>query len=85
MICGAAPTSTALIIGRAIAGIDSAGIFSGALLILGYSTPLVKRPTYIGLVGGMYGIASIAGPLLGGVFTDKVVCNGSSRLLYSTR
>lgn len=71
-LCGAAPNSTALIVGRAIAGVGSAGIFSGALVIIAYSVPLVKRPIYTGIVGAMYGIASIAGPLLGGVFTDKV-------------
>lgn len=43
-ICGAAPNSTALIIGRAVAGIGSAGIFSGALIIIAYSIPLEKRP-----------------------------------------
>ena len=71
-ICGAAPTSTALIVGRAIAGVGSAGIFSGALVIIAYSVPMAKRPIYTGVVGAMYGIASIAGPLLGGVFTDKI-------------
>ncbi|RMD41907.1 hypothetical protein DV735_g3200, partial [Chaetothyriales sp. CBS 134920] len=71
-ICGAAPNSTALIVGRAIAGVGSAGIFSGGLVIIAYSVPMAKRPMYTGLVGAMYGIASIAGPLLGGVFTDKV-------------
>jgi len=71
-ICGAGPTSAALIVGRAIAGVGSAGIFSGGLIIIAYTVPLVKRPIYTGVVGAMYGIASIAGPLLGGVFTDKV-------------
>lgn len=71
LICGIAPNSIALIIGRAIAGIGSAGIFSGALIIVAYSVPLVKRPMYTGFIGAMYGIASVAGPLLGGVFTDK--------------
>ncbi|KAI9875434.1 MAG: MFS sugar transporter, partial [Watsoniomyces obsoletus] len=71
-ICGAAPSSVALIIGRSIAGVGSAGIFAGALVIIAYTVPLRKRPVYTGLVGAMYGIASIAGPLLGGVFTDKV-------------
>ncbi|KAI6713696.1 hypothetical protein JHW43_003822 [Diplocarpon mali] len=71
LICGAAPNSTTLIIGRAIAGLGSAGIFSGALIIVAYSVPLVKRPMYSGFIGGMYGIASVAGPLLGGAFTDK--------------
>lgn len=63
LICGVAPNSTALIIGRAIAGIGSAGIFSGAILIITVSVPLRQRPAYMGLIGGMYGIASVAGPL----------------------
>ncbi|MCJ1276755.1 MFS sugar transporter [Puttea exsequens] len=72
VICGAAPTSVALIIGRAVAGVGSAGIFSGALVIIAYAVPLVKRPIFTGIIGGMYGLASVAGPLLGGAFTDKV-------------
>ncbi|KAI4166336.1 MAG: hypothetical protein LQ342_000226 [Letrouitia transgressa] len=72
LICGAAPDSPTLIIGRAIAGIGSAGIFSGALIIIAHSVSLEKRPVYTGLMGAMYGVASVAGPLLGGVFTDKV-------------
>ena len=71
-VCGAAPTSTALIVGRAVAGIGSAGIFSGALIIVTHTVPLAKRPMYIGAIGAMYGIASVAGPLMGGAFTDNV-------------
>ena len=71
-LCGGAPNSTAFIVGRALAGLGAAGIFSGAILIVANTVPLRKRPTYTGLIGGMYGIASVAGPLLGGVFTDKV-------------
>ncbi|KAI0424304.1 putative efflux pump [Xylaria sp. FL1042] len=72
LICGVAQNSVTLIIGRAVAGLGSAGLFSGALLILAHSVPLATRPLYTGLIGGVYGIASVAGPLLGGVFTDKV-------------
>ncbi|KAG8156728.1 hypothetical protein KVR01_013333 [Diaporthe batatas] len=71
LICGVAPNSTALIIGRAIAGAGSAGILSGALIILAFTVPLRSRPAYSGGITSMYGIASVAGPLLGGAFTDK--------------
>ncbi|TGJ78705.1 hypothetical protein E0Z10_g10059 [Xylaria hypoxylon] len=72
LICGVAQNSVTLIIGRAVAGLGAAGLFSGALLILAHSVPLATRPLYTGLIGGVFGIASVAGPLLGGVFTDKV-------------
>lgn len=71
LICGVAPSSDALIVGRAVAGLGSAGIFSGALIIVAHSVPLQQRPMYSGFIGTMYGIASVTGPLLGGVFTDK--------------
>jgi hypothetical protein len=72
LICAVAQNSVTLIVGRAVAGVGSAALFSGALIILAYSVPLEKRPLYSGAVGSMYGIASVSGPLLGGVFTDKV-------------
>ena len=72
LVCGAAPSSKALIIGRAVAGLGAGGIFSGGVVIIAYSLPLRKRPVAFGLFGGMFGIASVVGPLLGGVFTDKV-------------
>jgi EmrB/QacA subfamily drug resistance transporter len=72
LVCAIAQNSVTLIIGRAVAGIGSAGIFAGALTILAYSVPLSKRPLYTGLIGGMFGISSVAGPLVGGVFTDSV-------------
>lgn len=72
LICGVANSSLTLILGRAIAGLGSAGLFSGSLIILAHSVPMATRPLYTGLIGSMYGIASVAGPLLGGVFTDRV-------------
>ncbi|PPR04985.1 hypothetical protein CVT24_010449 [Panaeolus cyanescens] len=60
------------IVGRAIAGLGCAGIFSGGLIIIAHSVPLQRRPIYTSLIGAMWGVASVAGPLLGGVFTDKV-------------
>ncbi|EAW22604.1 MDR family MFS transporter [Aspergillus fischeri NRRL 181] len=72
LICAVAPSSTVLIVGRAIAGIGVAGIFSGAMVIISVTVPLPKRPLVFGMFGMVWGIASIAGPLLGGAFTDGV-------------
>ena len=69
-VCGAAPNSTALIIGRAIAGLGNAGLFQGAVVIIVYIVSLHKRPQYMGIGGSVFGIASAIGPLLGGAFTD---------------
>ena len=66
LICGAAPNSVTLIVGRAIAGLGSSGMFSGAITIIVYIVPLQKRPAYTGLFGAVFAIASVAGPLLGG-------------------
>jgi MFS family permease len=71
LICGVAPNSVALIIGRAIAGVGSAGMFSGAILIISQSVPLRQRPIYTGALSAMYGVSSVAGPLMGGAFTDN--------------
>ncbi|KAH0832807.1 hypothetical protein AYO21_00294 [Fonsecaea monophora] len=71
-ICGAAPNSVAFIWGRAVAGLGAAGLFNGAMILMMYASPLEKRPLYMGLLGAVFGVASVAGPLLGGVFTTKV-------------
>ena len=55
-----------------MAGVGSAGISGGAVVIMMHTTPIEKRPTYMGNMGAVYGLASAAGPLLGGVFTTKV-------------
>jgi MFS family permease len=72
LVCGLAPSSHALIVGRAVAGLGGSGIFAGGLIIIAHSVPLHIRPLFIGLMGGMFAIASVCGPVLGGVFTDKL-------------
>lgn len=59
LICAVSPDSTVLIVGRAIAGVGAAGIFTGAYVIMACAVPLAKRPAYTGMIGGMYGIASV--------------------------
>ena len=72
LVCGVAPNSLAFIMGRAIAGLGSAGIFTGVIVGVQHVIPLPKRPIVMGMFGGVFGISSVLGPLLGGALTDRV-------------
>lgn len=72
VLCGAAPSSVAFILGRAIAGAGSAGIFGGGMMIMIPLIPLRKKPTYTAIFGMAFGVSSVLGPLVGGSFTDGV-------------
>ncbi|KIW77427.1 hypothetical protein Z517_09873 [Fonsecaea pedrosoi CBS 271.37] len=71
-VCGSAPSSVAFIIGRAVAGLGASGMFSGVMVILFHTVPLQQRPIWQGAFGGIFAIASVIGPLVGGAFTDNV-------------
>ncbi|KAM0541907.1 hypothetical protein ACHAPJ_013054 [Fusarium lateritium] len=66
LLSGAATSSTMLVVGRAVAGLGSAGLFAGCFIILVQSTPLRRRPAFLGVMGAIEGLATIAAPLLGG-------------------
>ncbi|KAI0388445.1 major facilitator superfamily domain-containing protein [Xylariaceae sp. FL0594] len=70
LICGVAPTSTTLIIGRVIAGVGGAGVASGAYTIVGFISEPKKRPAYTGTMGAAYGLTNALGPIIGGVFSQ---------------
>ncbi|USW47919.1 Putative major facilitator superfamily, MFS transporter superfamily [Septoria linicola] len=72
LICAVAQNSVTLIVGRAVAGIGNAGVFSGVFIIISKNVPLRKRALYAGLVGATFAIAAVLGPVLGGIFTDRV-------------
>jgi MFS family permease len=72
-LCGAATTSKMFILGRAIAGLGSSGIYTGVVLIILEIVPLHRRPLVQGMFGACFGVASVAGPLLGGTFTGSAL------------
>ncbi|KAI0970358.1 MFS gliotoxin efflux transporter glia [Xylaria arbuscula] len=72
LICAVSQNSTTLIVGRAIAGLGGAGITGGIYIIMAYIVPAAHLPIYIGSIGAVFSVASVAGPLLGGVFTGEL-------------
>lgn len=72
LVCAASPTSIALIVGRAVAGIGGSGLLVGSYLIVSVIFPVEKRPVYNSILSGIYAIGGVVGPLLGGAFTDYV-------------
>ena len=70
-ISASAPTAVAFIVGRLISGAAGGGLWCGTLTLMGDAVPVNKRHLYVSIVTSMYGVASAAGPLLGGVFTDS--------------
>lgn len=64
--------STTFIIGRAVAGLGSAGLFLGSIVLTLHIIPLQKRPVYQSFMGAVFLISSVVGPVIGGVFTTNL-------------
>jgi EmrB/QacA subfamily drug resistance transporter len=72
LLCAVSQNINMLIAARAIAGIGGAGLFSMVFIVISDVVNPRDRGKYQGIVGAMFGLASIAGPLLGGAFTENV-------------
>ncbi|MCX6503280.1 MAG: MDR family MFS transporter [Microbacterium sp.] len=67
---GLADSMTTLIAGRAVQGLGGGGLMILAMAIIADVVPARQRGRYNGIMGAVFAVSSVAGPLLGGYFTD---------------
>ena len=71
-LCGVSQTMYMLIGARAIQGVGAGAIFTVTYTIVGDVFTLEERPKVQGLIGTVWGIASLTGPFLGGILIDML-------------
>jgi EmrB/QacA subfamily drug resistance transporter len=71
-LCGISQNIDELIGFRALQGLGAGGLIVGALSIIGDVVPPRERGKYQGYLGGVFGIASVVGPLIGGFLVDNL-------------
>lgn len=72
LVSALAPNMLTLIVGRAIQGMGGGGLFALAQTVIGDLVPPRERARYTAWIAGMWAVASVAGPLLGGVFAEHL-------------
>ncbi|HKI58404.1 MAG TPA: MFS transporter [Trueperaceae bacterium] len=67
LVVAASPSFSVLLVGRAVQAIGSGGIFPVASAVIGDTFPADRRGRALGLIGAVFGVAFLLGPLLGGL------------------
>jgi len=75
-LAGASQDMTQLIATRAIQGLGAGGLMALTFVIIGDIVPPRERGRYQGYFGAVWGLSSVAGPLLGGFFSDHATILG---------
>ncbi len=67
LVVALSPSLTVLLVGRAIQATGAGGIFPVASAVIGDTFPEEKRGRALGIIGAVFGLAFLVGPLLGGL------------------
>ncbi|WP_433435533.1 MDR family MFS transporter [Nonomuraea sp. CA-141351] len=70
VLCGVAQDMPQLIAFRGLQGLGGGGLMALAMAVIADVVPPREIGRYQGMFGGVFGLASVAGPLVGGFFTD---------------
>ncbi|MDQ2628420.1 MAG: MFS transporter [Actinomycetota bacterium] len=70
VLCGLSTSMVMLVGARALQGIGGGGVTVTATALIGEVIPLRDRGRYQGMLGAVFGVTTVIGPLLGGYFTD---------------
>jgi len=72
VVCAIAPSMIFLVLGRGIQGIGGGGLIALAMTVIGDIVPPRERGLYQGYISGVWATASLAGPILGGFFSEHL-------------
>ncbi len=72
LLSGLSQTMTQIIIFRGLQGMGAGVMTANAFIVIGDLFPPSERGKYQGLMAGVFGIASVIGPILGGFITDTL-------------
>ena len=76
LLAGASQNMSQLIATRALQGVGAGGLMALTFVIIGDIVPPRERGRYQGYFGAVWGLSSVAGPLLGGFFSDHATILG---------
>ncbi|MCG8293243.1 MDR family MFS transporter [Pseudomonas entomophila] len=71
-LCGMAQDMTELVLLRALQGLGGGGLMVVAMAAIGDVIPPAERGRYQGLFGGVFGLATVVGPLIGGFLVEQL-------------